>query len=98
MSDVGQVERLTQRRVLRLLERRLGYRYLGEWNKRQNNRAIETAQGFSAGSPTVMFSGRYRLAGRDFDVSPDGTRFVMMRADSPRTANRIRVLLTTNSR
>jgi hypothetical protein len=40
-----------------------------------------------------MFSGRYRLSGRDFDVSADGTRFVMMQNDDPRTAGSIQVLL-----
>jgi type I restriction enzyme R subunit len=41
MSDVGQVERLTQKRVLRLLERRLGYRYLGSWQYRVGNSNVE---------------------------------------------------------
>lgn len=41
MSDVGQVERLTQKRVLRLLERRLGYRYLGNWQYRAGNSNVE---------------------------------------------------------
>jgi len=30
---------------------------------------------------------------RDFDVSPDGTRFAMMRNDDPRTTERLHVLL-----
>ncbi|HUF25164.1 MAG TPA: protein kinase [Vicinamibacterales bacterium] len=54
---------------------------------------VDTTAGFTAGNPAVMFSGRYRFSGRDFDVSPDGTRFVMMRVDSPRTGNRLRVLV-----
>jgi type I restriction enzyme R subunit len=41
MSDVGQVERLTQKRVLRLLERQLGYRYLGNWQYRAGNSNVE---------------------------------------------------------
>ncbi|MBA3426935.1 MAG: HsdR family type I site-specific deoxyribonuclease [Rubrobacter sp.] len=41
MSDVGQIERLTQKRVLRLLERRLGYRSLGNWQYRAGNSNIE---------------------------------------------------------
>ena len=41
MSDIGQVERLTQKRVLRLLERRLGYRYLGNWQYRTANSNVE---------------------------------------------------------
>ena len=40
MSDVGQVERLTQKWVLRLLER-LGYRALGNWQYRAGNSNIE---------------------------------------------------------
>jgi len=54
---------------------------------------VETDSGFSAGKPVPMFSGRYRLTGRDFDVSPDGTRFVMMQNDDPRTTGRFRVVL-----
>lgn len=41
MSDVGQIERLTQKRVLRLLEHRLGYRYLGDWHYRLGNSNVE---------------------------------------------------------
>jgi len=54
---------------------------------------VETGSDFTAGSPAVLFSGRYRASGRDFDVSPDGRRFVMMRAENPRTTNRVHVLL-----
>ncbi|HEX6324079.1 MAG TPA: protein kinase, partial [Vicinamibacterales bacterium] len=54
---------------------------------------VDTTAGFTAGSPALLFSGRYRMSGRDFDVSLDGTRFVMMRVDSPRTSSRMRVLL-----
>jgi eukaryotic-like serine/threonine-protein kinase len=55
--------------------------------------AVETAGGFTSGKPAAMFSGRYRLTGRDYDVSADGTRFVMMRNDDPRTTTTINVLL-----
>jgi len=54
---------------------------------------VETAAGFAMGKPTVLFSGRYRSTGRDFDVSPDGTRLVMMRNDDPRTTTRLNVVL-----
>jgi hypothetical protein len=54
---------------------------------------VETERGFAVGSPTVLFAGRYRDTGRDFDVSPDGQRFVMMRANAPRTTTKLNVLL-----
>jgi hypothetical protein len=53
---------------------------------------VEREPIFTAGKSSVMFSGRYRMTGRDFDVSPDGTRFVMMRNDDPRTSKTINVI------
>lgn len=41
MSDVGQRERVTQERVIRLFQQLLGYRYRGNWHIRDNNRNIE---------------------------------------------------------
>jgi type I restriction enzyme R subunit len=41
MSDVGQIERRTQDRVVRLFEERLGYRYLGNRQYRPGNSNIE---------------------------------------------------------
>ena len=41
MSTVGQIERITQNRVVNLF-RQLGYTYLGNWETRDNNRNIET--------------------------------------------------------
>ncbi len=54
---------------------------------------VETTSEFAVGNPVVLFAGRYRDTGRDFDVSPDGTRFVMMRAETPRTTARMNVVL-----
>ena len=41
MSNVGQRERATQKRVLNLFQQELGYRYLGDWTDRLNNRNVE---------------------------------------------------------
>src|SRR6266702_2218112 len=41
MNTVGQIERATQNRVVRLLREQLGYRYLGSWEERPNNSNIE---------------------------------------------------------
>uniref|UniRef100_B8HMU5 Type I restriction enzyme endonuclease subunit n=1 Tax=Cyanothece sp. (strain PCC 7425 / ATCC 29141) TaxID=395961 RepID=B8HMU5_CYAP4 len=41
MSTVGQVERITQNRVVRLFQDVLGYTYLGNWETRDHNRNIE---------------------------------------------------------
>jgi serine/threonine-protein kinase len=54
---------------------------------------VDTSAGFTLGTPRVLFSGRYLATGRDFDVSPDGTRLVMMRNDDPRTAAALHVVL-----
>lgn len=41
MSDVGQVEREAQNRVVRLFKERLKYRYLGSWEGRADNSNVE---------------------------------------------------------
>jgi type I restriction enzyme R subunit len=41
MSDVGQIERLTQDRVVKLFRETLGYEYLGTWETRAGNSNIE---------------------------------------------------------
>ena len=41
MTAVGEREIRTQRRVIKHFRRRLGYRYLGNWQERPNNRNIE---------------------------------------------------------
>lgn len=41
MSGVGQVERKTQDRVIRLFSEKLGYTYLGNWQDREDNAPVE---------------------------------------------------------
>jgi type I restriction enzyme, R subunit len=41
MSNVGQRERATQNRIIQLFQKQLGYRYLGNWQDRPNNRSVE---------------------------------------------------------
>lgn len=41
MSTVGQIERATQNRVVKLFRDTLGYTYLGDWTDRAGNRNIE---------------------------------------------------------
>ena len=43
MSNVGQRERVTQDRVVRLFQDHLEYEYLGNWEYRDNNRNIEVS-------------------------------------------------------
>lgn len=41
MTKVGSIERITQNRVVKLFQEELGYRYLGNWEERENNSNIE---------------------------------------------------------
>lgn len=41
MSDVGQNERATQNRIVKLISKNLGYKYLGDFQDRANNQNIE---------------------------------------------------------
>ena len=41
MSKVGERERVTQNRVVRLFQEKLDYTYLGNWQERENNSNIE---------------------------------------------------------
>jgi type I restriction enzyme R subunit len=41
MSEIGQIERITQNRVIKLFRDELGYQYLGNWEERENNSNIE---------------------------------------------------------
>ncbi len=55
MSDVGQVERVTQNRVVGLFRDCLGYEYLGNWEYHEGNSNIEV-------NPLVA-----NLRARDYD-------------------------------
>lgn len=41
MSDIGELERITQNRIVRLFKDKLDYKYLGDWHKREGNSHIE---------------------------------------------------------
>lgn len=43
MNKIGQRERATQNRVVKLFQKQLGYTYLGDWQTRENNSNIEVA-------------------------------------------------------
>ena len=43
MSEVGDIEKITQDRVVQLFTKQLGYTYLGNWETRPNNSNIEEA-------------------------------------------------------
>ena len=42
MSKVGQIERETQNRLVNLLQDKLGYKYLGNWEKQYNSNLVES--------------------------------------------------------
>jgi hypothetical protein len=44
MTTVGQIEKKTQQRIVKLFRDQLGYDYLGDWIDRENNRNVEPAQ------------------------------------------------------
>lgn len=41
MTKVGAIERETQNRIIRIFQEQLGYKYLGNWQEREDNQAIE---------------------------------------------------------
>lgn len=43
MTKIGDLERVTQNRVVKLFQEELGYTYLGDWQKRPDNSNIEEA-------------------------------------------------------
>jgi type I restriction enzyme R subunit len=42
MSKVGQIERKTQNRLVKFLQEKLGYNYLGNWEKQYNSNLVES--------------------------------------------------------
>lgn len=40
-SNIGKIERITQNRIIDLLQKELGYRYLGNWEERESNSNVE---------------------------------------------------------
>ena len=41
MSNIGQIERITQNRIIDLFQKELGYRYLDNWEERESNSNVE---------------------------------------------------------
>ncbi|WP_323796855.1 HsdR family type I site-specific deoxyribonuclease [Nisaea sp.] len=72
MSKVGQAERVTQNRVIKLFQDQLGYAYLGEWSDRASNSNLEeglltrylTGRGYSSAQISATLY-QLRLAAND---------------------------------
>jgi len=41
MNNIGQIERETQNRIIKLFKEQLGYTYYGNWEEREKNSNIE---------------------------------------------------------
>jgi serine/threonine-protein kinase len=56
---------------------------------------IQTEPAFSAGTPQPLFEGRYDTTplARNYDVSPDGRQFVLVRTDDPEPPPRFHLVL-----
>ena len=50
---------------------------------------IAMTPSFEAGSPRVLFEGRYLHTGHDYDVSPDGDRFYLIQEGPAPTEIRV---------
>ncbi len=66
MSDLGKPERVTQRRIIRLFQDELGYRFLGDWSDREDNSNIkeDLLSAYLAGcgyAPAQISAALYRL-------------------------------------
>jgi serine/threonine-protein kinase len=59
---------------------------------------VESSSGFQAGNPSKLFAGPYyaALSGRTYDVSPDGQRFLMIRAAASAVNNTPRIIVVEN--
>ena len=51
MNEVSKAERATQHRVVQLLCKELGYRYLSDWTERAGNAPIEESLLTACGRP-----------------------------------------------
>jgi predicted transcriptional regulator len=57
--------------------------------------AIQTTPRFEIGEPTVAAAGNYVRSGkyfRQYDITPDGERFLMIRHNPPQPATAFRVI------
>jgi len=58
--------------------------------------SVVSEPAFRAGRPRKLFDGRYAVepgGQHDYDVSPDGERFLMIAVDEPSAPNEMRVVL-----
>ena len=56
--------------------------------------AVSTEPDFTAGKPRILFEGPYEtVTGGNYDVSPDGRRFVMIQSEEESTPKQIHVVL-----
>ena len=55
---------------------------------------MRTVPSFSAGAPKVLFDGAYEVVegARNYDVAPDGKRFIMIRRDPAEVPQRFYVV------
>jgi hypothetical protein len=61
--------------------------------------SIQPGTAFTAGSPRVIFEGDYLApqVGRNYDVSPDGKRFLMIKPSQPtKTATPTQLVVVLN--
>ena len=57
-------------------------------------RPVETTGGFRHGQPEALFEGDFTVtSGRNFDVTQDGQRFLMVQVEEPET---IQLILVRN--